>query len=175
MSAKSSRSPAVDLEGLLVVAVDGRWQARAGQDELVGTGGGDDRRLPLDLLAVHPRAGSGRSRSARSSCAASVTVPAHALDPADDVGAALADRHQVGDADLAALGGVRRLQHARCRRRSGARTVCSSSGPTSQRPLRRSPSSAAKHAGESNCGRHSQSSDPSMPMRAAVWPSPIAA
>ena len=33
----------------------------------------------------------------------------------------------------------------------------------------------AKHEGESKCGRHSQSMEPSMPTRAAEWRSPITA
>ena len=48
-------------------------------------------------------------------------------------------------------------------------------GQIRQLPLRSSPSRAAKHASESNLGRHSQSTEPSRPTRAAVCMSPISA
>jgi hypothetical protein len=44
-----------------------------------------------------------------------------------------------------------------------------------QRPLPSSPSSAAKHAAESNRGAHSQSMLPLFATSAAVWQSPISA
>ena len=48
-------------------------------------------------------------------------------------------------------------------------------GAIRQCPFSSSPSSAAKQAGESNCGRHSQSIDPSRPTSAAVCRSPSSA
>jgi hypothetical protein len=50
-----------------------------------------------------------------------------------------------------------------------------SSGARSQRPWSSVPSRAAKQAGESKRGKQSQSIDPSMPTRAAVWQSPMSA
>ena len=47
------------------------------------------------------------------------------------------------------------------------------SGASNQRPCSGPPSSAAKHAGESNRGRHSQSMEPSLPTRAADSMLPI--
>jgi hypothetical protein len=44
-----------------------------------------------------------------------------------------------------------------------------------QRPFSGEPSSAAKHAGLSNRGQHSQSIEPSLLTSAAVWQSPISA
>jgi hypothetical protein len=51
----------------------------------------------------------------------------------------------------------------------------SSTGAIDQRPCWRSPSSAAKHAGESKRGQHSQSIDPARDASAAVSQSPISA
>jgi hypothetical protein len=48
-------------------------------------------------------------------------------------------------------------------------------GAMSQRPLSAVPSSAAKQAGESKRGQHSQSIQPSRPTKAAVRQSPISA
>jgi hypothetical protein len=48
-------------------------------------------------------------------------------------------------------------------------------GAMRQRPLSAEPSNAAKHAGLSNLGQHSQSIEPFRPTRAAVWQSPISA
>ena len=48
-------------------------------------------------------------------------------------------------------------------------------GATCQRPASGVSSSAAKQAGESKRGRHSQSIDPWRPTRAAVWRSPMTA
>ena len=48
-------------------------------------------------------------------------------------------------------------------------------GASSQWPFAPSPSSAAKQAGESNRGRHSQSIEPSRPTSAAVCRSPSSA
>jgi hypothetical protein len=48
-------------------------------------------------------------------------------------------------------------------------------GASSQRPRVSSDTSAAKHAPESNRGRHSQSIEPFRPTSAAVWVSPISA
>jgi hypothetical protein len=45
----------------------------------------------------------------------------------------------------------------------------------SHRPFSDSPSRAAKHAGESNLGQHSQSIEPSRPTMAAALQSPIIA
>ena len=53
-----------------------------------------------------------------------------------------------------------------------------SGGPTGaifQKPWDSSPSSRAKHDAESKCGRHSQSTEPSIPTRAAVCRSPMTA
>jgi MFS family permease len=51
----------------------------------------------------------------------------------------------------------------------------SPAGAIRQQPCFSSPSRAAKHAPESNRGRHSQSIEPSLPTRAAVWRSPMRA
>ena len=51
----------------------------------------------------------------------------------------------------------------------------SSAGASSQRPWSSVPSSAAKQAGESKRGRHSQSIEPSLPTSAAVPRSPMRA
>ena len=48
-------------------------------------------------------------------------------------------------------------------------------GAICQRPLSGVPNSAAKHAPESNRGKHSQSIDPSFATNAAVWQSPMIA
>ena len=101
--------PGLHLEGLLVVAVDGRRDAGSGQHQLVGPGDRHQRLVPLDLLAVHPWPDPAVVE------AHDPAVPhrhgaAHALHPTYDVGAPVAGRHQVGDAHLALLGGVRRLQ-----------------------------------------------------------------
>ncbi len=48
-------------------------------------------------------------------------------------------------------------------------------GASRQCPFSSSPSSAAKQAGESKCGRHSQSIEPSRPTSAAVCRSPSSA
>ena len=60
-------------------------------------------------------------------------------------------------------------------RRSTFRTSTFSAGASFQRPFSGEPSSAAKHAPESNRGTHSQSIEPSRPTRAAVRQSPIIA
>ena len=48
-------------------------------------------------------------------------------------------------------------------------------GAIRQKPWYSSPRSRAKHDGESKCGRHSQSTEPSNPTRAAVCRSPMTA
>jgi hypothetical protein len=50
-----------------------------------------------------------------------------------------------------------------------------SEGEMDQCPLSASPSSAAKQAAESKCGRQSQSIEPGFETKAAVWQSPIMA
>jgi hypothetical protein len=50
-----------------------------------------------------------------------------------------------------------------------------SEGEMDQCPLSAFPSSAAKQAAESKCGRQSQSIEPSLETKAAVWQSPIMA
>ena len=102
--------PGLHLEGLLVVAVD-RWrEARPGEDQLVRPSGGDDRRTPFDLLPVHPGPDPAVVE-ADDPDVAQHDRAAHPLHPAYDVGSTIARRHQVDDADLAGVGGVRRLQH----------------------------------------------------------------
>ena len=92
--------------------VDRGRQPGAGQDELVGPGGGDDRRPAVDLLAVDPGPDPAVVE-AHDPAVPQRDRPADALDAPDDVGSPLTDRHQVGDADLAAVGRVRRLEHGR--------------------------------------------------------------
>ncbi len=48
-------------------------------------------------------------------------------------------------------------------------------GAICQKPCDSWPSSRVKHDGESKCGRHSQSTEPSIPTRAAVCRSPMRA
>jgi len=49
--------------------------------------------------------------------------------------------------------------------------AASAAGASSQRPCSGVPSSAAKQAPESKRGQHSQSTEPSFAISAAVWPS----
>jgi hypothetical protein len=60
-------------------------------------------------------------------------------------------------------------------RRYWRRTRALLLGAIFQCPCSRFPSSAAKHAGESKRGQHSQSMEPSRPTSAPVWQSPIRA
>ena len=48
-------------------------------------------------------------------------------------------------------------------------------GAIFQNPCSSVPNILAKHEGESKCGRHNQSMEPSMPTRAAEWRSPMTA
>ena len=77
--------------------------------------------------------------------------------------------------DGAVLGVEVGLQHQRVLAVAPLDALHAPAGAICQRPLRASPSSAAKHAGESNRGRHSQSIEPSRPTSAAVCVSPMTA
>ena len=63
----------------------------------------------------------------------------------------------------------------RYQRRVARMTEGPPAGAIFQNPWSSSPSSRAKHDGESKWGRHSQSMEPSMPTRAAEWRSPMTA
>ncbi len=66
-------------------------------------------------------------------------------------------------------------ESARYQRRV-ARTVSGApAGAIFQAPWDACPSSREKHEGESKCGRHNQSTEPSFPTRAAVCRSPMTA
>ena len=69
------------------------------------------------------------------------------------------------------------LEDQRARRGTAAsdRRAPRPPGRSASGRARASPSSAAKHAPESNRGKHSQSIEPSRPTSAAVWQSPIRA
>jgi hypothetical protein len=100
--------------------------------------------------------------------------PAHAADDADQVGAAVARRHEVDQRDGAAVRRFHdRLQHQRipryCR---SVRSGTTSRGAMRQRPCSGAPSRAAKHAGLSKRGQQSQSTEPSRDTSAAVSQSP---
>ena len=66
-------------------------------------------------------------------------------------------------------------ESARYHRRVARMASAPPAGAIFQKPWASSPRSREKHDGESKCGRHIQSTDPSIPTRAAVCRSPMTA
>ena len=122
--------------------------------------------------AAHPGQ-DGAVAEAHGELHADVDVPAHPLDDAHHLGIDLADGHAVDEPDHAVGRLEFGLQHQGVPPVPSARVVCSAVGAIRQKPWLSSPSSRAKHASESNRGRHSQSMEPSRPTIAAVWVSPM--
>ena len=168
---KVSSSPSLHVELVVVAAVVGA--AAAGGRAAPACPG--RRSAVITSLAVRsslrgaPTAGPCRSRTAPPTRAASGRVPRDARRPGAR-GRRGRRRAASGRSPCTTpvVGRVGRLEDGRCRRRSGGSTASPSAGPSSQRPCSAVPSSAAKQAGESKRGRHSQSTEPSVPTSAAV-------
>ena len=151
---------------VLAVRLDGRPEAQR-----VRTGDGDERVVDPadprdDAAVVEPDHQLEPHRHAAG----------QALDDPHDVGRVSARRHEVDHAHRALVGLVARTPASACRDGSAghvARTASRARGASGRCPA--APSSAAKHAPESNRGKQHQSIDPSRLTSAAVCRSPISA
>ena len=90
------------------------------------------------------------------------------FDDTHDIGLVATHRHEVDHRDDAAFGLENGLQDQGVIPISTVDSADGVSGRYLQRPLSRSPNSAAKQAAESNRGKQAQSMDPSLPTSAAV-------
>lgn len=97
-----------------------------------------------------------------------------ALEPGDDAHHALAapGRHEVREQASPALAYEFRAEHQCIGPVAAFRIVAEVCRSDLPMPMLWPPSSAAKQAGESECGRHNQSIDPLLPINAAVSQSP---
>ena len=164
--AKVSSSPSRDVELVDVAAVGGRREPGTAQHQLVGAGDRGDHLLAVDRPAAHPRPDLAVV-DADDPLVPHPHRPAHAGDPADQVGPAVAGRHQVDQRDLAGVGPERRLEHRgvvevapgrrrtrrpgraasgrgpRCRAAPRSRRGSRTAAGTASRPSRRCPTRAA--------------------------------
>ncbi len=158
-----------------VLAVHRPRQPGAAQDQPVRAGDGRDHLDAVGVLAPHPGPHLAVAEPDHP------LVPDHHLaldpdDPAHDVGAAVAERHHVEHDHAAGVGRPRGLQDGAVPdvpAAAGRRLVLRPRAASARAPGR--PAGAAKQAWESKRGRHSQSTEPSLPTSAAVPVSPSTA
>ena len=172
---KTSSSPARDVEVVVVPVVGGDRQPGTAQDQLVRAADRGDHLLAADLLAAHPRPDLAvveadhplvAQRARRRETPVTLRTTSARPSPRGIRSVSVDD---------AGGGGERRLQDPRGAEVAARRRRTSPSGPAASGRGPRCRGCAAKQAGESKRGRHSQSIEPLRPTRAAVCRSPISA